>query len=245
MARQQVEETLRGLITEGVSKIGGTVEDCIAVCLGTAGVDRQEEKNIMESIIKSTGYRGKTIITNDAVTALYGGVGSGEGIIIISGTGSICYGRNSKGEVFRTGGWGHIIGDEGSGYDIGVKALRHIMRSFDGREGETLMASMILGHLNIKSPEGLVPYIYRSGAGKKEIAGLAKIVDEAYLSGDSAALNILKEAAFELYLCCKTVVERLDLNYKPVTIAVNGSVLTKNKYIFNEYFQVIGCLSLR
>jgi N-acetylglucosamine kinase-like BadF-type ATPase len=192
------------------------VEDCRDICIGTAGADRADEKSIIKEIIRVTGFFGRIIVTNDAEIALYGGTHGEEGIIIISGTGSICYGRNSSGDICRAGGWGHIIGDEGSGYDIGAKALRAIVRSYDGRAENTIMTSMILEHLKIEKPEGLINYVYRSGIGKQEIAGLAYLVDKAYNLGDAAAGEILKGASYELYLCCRSVVERLGFRGKPV-----------------------------
>lgn len=248
IGKAQAAKVLHELILKGISSINETQSHCKAICVGTAGVDRTDEKEVMEGIIKSTGYGGKTIITNDAVTSLYGAIGSGEGIIVISGTGSICYGRNSSGMVCRAGGWGHIIGDEGSGYEIGVKALKAVMRSYDKRADATLLTDMILKSLRLKNPEDLIEYVYRSGAGKKEIASIARIVDEAYKMGDAAAKNILKGAAYELFLCCRTVVEKLGLQNKRAAIALSGSVMTKNKYIFDEFSALIRksypCLNL-
>lgn len=239
MSIEYVQGMLKELILTSLDKSEISIEKVKVLCIGTAGVDRESDKLILKEIIEATGFRGEIIITNDAETALYGGVGGEEGLILISGTGSICYGRNKKGESKRSGGWGHIIGDEGSGYYIGLSALTHIVRGYDGRGEKTLLADIILKYLNIKNPDGLIEYVYRSGAGKQEIASLARFVDEAYNLGDKVAENILKRSAWELYLCCKAVIDKLELFNKSVTLAVNGSVIVKNMCVFNEFSRLI------
>lgn len=235
MGKEAVLNMLKELLNDALKKAQLSLEDIEAICIGTAGVDRPSDKAIMEEIIRSAGFKGKTIITNDAVTALYGGVGGAEGVILISGTGSICYGRNTNGETKRAGGWGHIIGDEGSGYYIGISAINRIAKAFDGIEESTLMTDLILNHLKLKNATELIDYVYRSGAGKSEIASLAKLVDEAYKQGDIAAEEILEKAAYELFLISKAVLDGLNLNNKKTVLAVNGSVIEKNQRVASEF----------
>lgn len=235
MGREYVQKMLKELIEDTLNKANITMDQIKVLCIGTAGVDRPADKKIMTEIIKATGFEGNTIVTNDAETALFGGVGGDEGVILISGTGSICFGRNSSGESKRSGGWGHIIGDEGSGYYIGINAINRIAKAHDGIEEKTIMTDLILNHLNLQSPEGLIEFVYRSGAGKSEIASLARLVDEAYKQGDTIAEEILLRSAFELFLCCKAVIDYLKLNNKEATLAVNGSVIEKNECVSSEF----------
>jgi N-acetylglucosamine kinase-like BadF-type ATPase len=235
MGREAVSKMLKELVNDTLTKAESSIEDIETLCIGTAGVDRPSDKAIMEEIIRNTGFKGKTIITNDAVTALYGGVGGDEGVILISGTGSICYGRNADGETKRAGGWGHIIGDEGSGYYIGISAINRIARTHDGIEESTVMTDLILKHLKLENASGLIEYVYRSGAGKSEIASLARLVDEAYKQGDFAAEEILLKAAYELFLISKAVIDGLKLNNKKAVLAVNGSVIEKNERVSSEF----------
>lgn len=239
MDKEYVSDGIKKLINEGVGKIHESTENCRCLCIGAAGVDRQEDKKIMADIIRGAGIKNEIVVTNDAETALYGGVLGDEGIIIISGTGSICFGRNRDGQTSRAGGWGHIIGDEGSGYDIGKRALISIARSHDGRDKETLLTEMVLEYLNLNSPEDLIDFVYRSSAGKKEIADIAKVVDEAFKLGDRTAEQILKACAEELYICTLPVIKNLGFSDKAVPMAVNGSVLVKNEYVFGEFSNYI------
>jgi N-acetylglucosamine kinase-like BadF-type ATPase len=235
MGKEYVQKMLKELLEDTLKEAQLTMEEIAVLCIGTAGVDRPSDKSIMAEIIKNTGFMGKAIITNDAETALYGGVGGDEGVILISGTGSICYGRNSSGEKKRAGGWGHIIGDEGSGYYIGINAINRIAKGYDGIEEKTIMTDLILEHLKLENPSSLIDFVYRSGAGKSEIASLAKLVDEAYKQGDSLAEEILLKSAFELFLSAKAVIDYLNLNRKEASLAVNGSVIEKNECVSSEF----------
>ncbi|SKA88850.1 BadF-type ATPase [Clostridium sp. USBA 49] len=235
MKEVYVKNMLKELIEDTLTKTCLKMEDIKALCIGTAGVDRPSDKKIIEKIIKNLGFNGKIIVTNDGEIALFGGTCEDEGVIVISGTGSICYGRNKKGEIKRAGGWGHIIGDEGSGYYIGINAINYIAKAYDGINEKTIMTDLILDYLKLQSPQDLIDYVYRSGAGKSEIAYLAILVDEAYKKGDFAAKKILLKAAFELFLCAKAVIYNLNLNDKNIKLAINGSVIVKNECVNREF----------
>ncbi|MDF2881645.1 MAG: Transcriptional regulator of NagC/XylR family, sugar kinase [Clostridiaceae bacterium] len=232
---EDVEKVLKDLIFKGISKAGLSQQDCLAVCIGTAGADRENDKAIIEKMIINAGISGKIVVVNDAEIALVGGVGSSEGIILISGTGSICFGRTEGGRKTRSGGWGHIIGDEGSGYDIGIRAIESALKSYDGRGEKTMLENEVLKHYNLKCSEDLIEYIYRSGAGKKEIASLTRVVNECFEKGDWACRKILRECSFELFLCVKAVAEKLDLSGKHVLLTTAGGAINNIKYLLDEF----------
>jgi N-acetylglucosamine kinase-like BadF-type ATPase len=234
-----VQKMLKELILNSVEENNLQFEDCRGICIGTAGAGRETEKRIIENIIRATGYGGELIITDDAVTALYGGTGKGEGIILISGTGSICYGITSSGEKYRVGGWGHVIGDEGSAYQIAVKILNTVMKSYDGREKDTVLTEVVLKKLQLPKVEALIEYVYRSGNGKNEIAALAEIISEACDKGDKAALRIASETVEELFNHVKVVVEKLKLGDKETNLVTNGSVINKNLYISSQFKKLV------
>lgn len=234
-----VRNNLFNLIAASIKKLGISLNECSTICIGTAGVDRPADKKIIENIISGIGFSGKIIVTNDAEIALYGGLLRYDGIIIISGTGSICYGRNNVGESYRCGGWGHIIGDEGSGYDIGVKALKAAVRSYDGRDEKTLLLDLILKSLKINSTDELIKFVYRSGKGKKEISELAKVVNYAYLSGDKTSERILNESAYELFLCADAVINKLGFSNEHAYLTYSGSTIINCNYLFNRFSSLL------
>src|SRR6059058_753277 len=131
-----------------------------AVCLGIAGVDREDEARTVRTIMRRIGYKARTVVVNDALIALVAGAGNAPGIVIIAGTGSIVYGRNARHEAARAGGWGHIIGDEGSGYWIGREALAAVMRAVDGRGPATALSGMVLEHFGIDDVSQLPRIVY-------------------------------------------------------------------------------------
>ncbi|KHD34870.1 transcriptional regulator [Clostridium acetobutylicum] len=233
--KEEVKRVFQELIMEGLGKLGQSLEECSAICIGTAGADRSEDKSIIEDMIRSLGYMGKIIVVNDAEIALAGGIEKREGIIVISGTGSICYGRNKEGKSARSGGWGHIIGDEGSGYDIGIRAIKAGLKSFDKRGEKTILEGDILEFLKLKSHEDLIDYIYRSGVTKKEIASLTRVVNAAYIKGDLVSKRILKEATRELFLSVKAVVEVLHMQNKKVILTTAGGVINNINYLYDEF----------
>ena len=119
----QVEKVLHETMEEAIGS-----RDIVpaAICLGIAGVDREEDHTIVRGIMKRSGYKARVVVVNDALVALETGAPGAPGVVIISGTGSIAYGRNARGEAARAGGWGYMLGDEGGGYWIGRAALRRI-----------------------------------------------------------------------------------------------------------------------
>ena len=100
------------------------------------------------------------------MAALYGGTLTGCGVILIAGTGSVCFARNQQGQIWRTGGWGHLIGDEGSAYAVSAAMLRAVLMECDGRGEKTLLTPLVMEKLGISDPMGIVDWVYHSGNGK-------------------------------------------------------------------------------
>ena len=165
------------------------------ICLGIAGVDRPDDATIVRAIMKRIGYKAKVIVVNDALVALEAGAPRQPGVVIISGTGSISYGRNAEGEAARSGGWGYVLGDEGSGYWIGRSALRAVLREADKRGPKTVLTRMLLEHFGVGQAQGLIHEVYHTNLKPAAIGALARSVQRAYLEGDQAAVGILRAAA--------------------------------------------------
>src|ERR1700730_3908718 len=108
----ELERVLRQVID---AAIGDREIAPAAVCVGGAGVDREDEAPIVRAMLHRCVPASRVVVVSDALIALEAGAGESPGIVVISGTGSIAYGRNARLEAARSGGWGHIIGDEGSG----------------------------------------------------------------------------------------------------------------------------------
>lgn len=215
-----------------------------AVGLGLAGVDRPEDRKLFESWAAQRFGGAPVIIANDAELVLAAGTPDRWGVALISGTGSIVFGCSPTGELARAGGWGHILGDEGSGYAIGVAALRAIMCAFDGRGPATALTRAVLAHWSLAAPPDLVGHVYRADTGAADIAGVARLVDAAAEAGDRVALGILQQAGRNLAFTAAAVVRRLALP-TPTPCAIAGGVVVKGGQVRSAFLAAAADLGLR
>ena len=195
-----------------------------AICLGIAGVDRAADEAVVRSIMARIGYKARILIVNDALIALQAGVENAAGIVIVSGTGSIAYGRNADGEASRAGGWGYVLGDEGSGYWIGRLALRAVVRHADGRGRVTSLTPRLLAHFGVQKAAELINKVYHDDLSPRAIASLAKYVQNARDEGDMVAAGILNRAADELMAAATAVMTRLEMADKSFTFVLAGGM---------------------
>jgi N-acetylglucosamine kinase-like BadF-type ATPase len=204
-------------------------------CFGISGNDFSEDRKIYHKIIfagKIKDYLNpsRTIICNDTRIGLAAGSDSKNGIMIISGTGSNCYGINEKGEEAKVNGLDYILADEGSGYEIGLKALKALIRAYDGRGESTLLLKTILEDLKIKNVTELVKWAHSGLFFKEKIAAIAKTVCNTAKMKDRVSIRILKEEAEEAFLSIETVAEKLNLMEKEFDLVFVGSVFKCEKY---------------
>jgi N-acetylglucosamine kinase-like BadF-type ATPase len=204
--------------------IGDRLITPAAVCLGIAGVDREDEAHTVRAIMRRIGYRSRVVVVNDALIALAAGVGDAPGIVIIAGTGSIVYGRNARNEAARAGGWGHIIGDEGSGYWIGREVLAAVMRAADGRGPATRLTGDVLAHFNVTDLSRLPRIVYDREVPRISVGALGPIVQRASELGDAVASNILERAAEEFVAAARSVATKLEMRGDPFPFILAGGV---------------------
>ena len=227
----QVEKVLHSLMEQA---IGDRPIVPAVICLGIAGVDRPDDAEIVRAIMKRIGYKARVLVVNDALVALEAGAPGQPGVVIISGTGSICYGRNAHGEAARSGGWGYVLGDEGSGYWIGRAALRAVLREADKRGPETALTPMLLNHFAVERAQNIIHQVYHTNLKPAAIGALARSVQAAYLQGDQVAVGILRGAANELEASALSVVRRLDLNGQPFACILSGGIFRAVPWLQEE-----------
>jgi glucosamine kinase len=212
----EVERVLHQVITEVTRD---APEWPAAVCLGIAGVDRAGDATVVRTILLRIAPRSRVVVVNDALVALEAGVPGGPGVVLIAGTGSIAYGRNAEGWAARAGGWGYLLGDEGSGYWLGRQALRAVVRSADGRGPHTLLTARVLAHFGIGRTQDLVREIYNGSFAPATVAAIASQVEGAASDGDAIALHLIETGASELGLAALSVCGQLKLSRGPVVLA--------------------------
>src|SRR5947207_9710988 len=200
-----VEKVLHELMEQA---IGDRSIVASAICLGIAGVDREEEAATVRAIMRRICRNARVLVVNDALIALAAGARDAPGIVIIAGTGSIVYGCNAAGEAARAGGWGHMVGDEGSGYWIGREAVAAVMRGADGRGPATRLADEILAHFAVADVSRLPRIVYARDVPRVNVAALGPIVHRVAREGDAVAVRILERAAEELVIAAQSVTSR-------------------------------------
>jgi N-acetylglucosamine kinase-like BadF-type ATPase len=204
----EVEKVLHDVMEDA---IGERQVAPAAICLGIAGVDRPDDFAVVRGLMKRIGGKARVLVVNDALVALEAGAPGEPGVVVISGTGSIAYGRNARGEAARAGGWGYVLGDEGSGYWIGRAALRAVLRESDRRGPRTALTELLLAHFNVARSQELIHEVYQTNLKPVAIGALAKCVQAAFSDGDSVAIAILRNAADDLEASALSVARRLEL----------------------------------
>ena len=205
-----------------------------AICVGIAGVDREDEARTVAAIMRRIARQSRVIVVNDALVALVAGAGDAPGIVLIAGTGSIAYGRNAYGEAARAGGWGHIIGDEGSGYWIGREALAAVMRAADGRGPATSLTPEILAHFQVEDVSRLPRIVYDREVPRMSVAAVGPIVQHVVGQGDAVATRILECAAEELVLAARSVASKLEMRGDAFTFFLAGGVFKVVPWLADE-----------
>jgi N-acetylglucosamine kinase-like BadF-type ATPase len=201
-----------------------------------AGVDRPEDRPLIQGLVHEFLPQAECSPVNDGIIALMGGALKPFGVIVISGTGSISFGVNRAGQRARAGGWGHILGDEGSGYQIALRALRAVCRAHDGRTPATKLTQIVLEHFGFDRAEQLLGWTKEIQGAKAEIAALSRLVHQANEQGDATAAAILREEADELAMAVGAVADKLF--EKPETdweVIVAGGNLRKSESFFQLF----------
>ncbi|MDX2174948.1 MAG: BadF/BadG/BcrA/BcrD ATPase family protein [Candidatus Sumerlaeia bacterium] len=194
-----VRTTLEELISGVCGDAGVPLADVRSLCLAMAGVDRPADRALIEGMVRPLLADGQALlIRNDSVAGMMAGLDELHGLMLIAGTGSICFAYHRDGRTGRAGGYGHVLGDEGSGYAMGVAAMKAVIQASDGRLAPTALTGMLLGHLGLSAPPDLVTWLLQVDYAKSSIASLSRVLAEADAAGDAAAVAIMDQMADDL-----------------------------------------------
>ena len=228
---------MQELLTEFDEIYGLKQQELKFISMGLAGVDRFVDKTLISTALIQLGLEGKYMVCNDAEIALAAGIGKLEGIVLISGTGSIAYGVNKSGQKFRAGGWGHLVSDEGSGYYIAKEALARGIKALEQLGPPSVLLKNILVHLQLQDLDELISFLYDSKRTKGDIAALAKVVSDAAEQGDQVAISILKDAGDKLVSLVESVMKRGFQPQENVRVTLFGSILQKVPLVRQTVFE--------
>jgi N-acetylmuramic acid 6-phosphate etherase len=196
-----------------------------AACLGLAGAGRPSEQTVIRDWADRVRLAARVEVTNDAALLLAAGTPEGWGLAIIAGTGSIAYARAADGRTNRAGGWGYLLGDEGSAYQLVLAGLQAVTREADERGPATCLTEAFLKKLNLQVPSELIPAIYGGTWDRAALAALAPLVLDAAEAGDPAARAVAEDAAGQLAHLAAAAAHRLGLERQAVPVALAGGVL--------------------
>lgn len=232
-------------LIEGIEKVSGIILDLINRCkeklkfdysdieiilIGTAGAgrisDAERLKGSFVDLSKNKGIDFKNfIVESDARIALEGAFSGLPGAILITGTGSIMLGKDIDGNIYRIGGFGRYIGDEGSGFSIGRKGLNAVSKQFDGRGNFTLISEYLEDKFKINSAEKLITEVYKNNF---DIASIALLIITAAENNDEAAIKILEGEISEILKFIPVM--RQQLNLTEFRLSLIGSLINKENF---------------
>jgi N-acetylglucosamine kinase len=232
--RARLERAVNGSLEAACAQAGLDAAAVVfeAACFGMSG-GPEDKRTILAGILKTP----LLMVTNDAVIALAGATASGQGIITIAGTGSIAFGRNAESRTARAGGWGHIFGDEGGGFDIARQALRAVLRMEEGWGSATNLGRKLLEATDSQTANEMLHKFYTDDWPRSQVATLARLVDTAAIEGDALAAGILDSAAQELALLTGAVRSQLWKPGEAIDAAFIGGVFESRRLL--ERFRML------
>ena len=230
---EKASANIASLIKRCVSEFDSAHSEIEALVIGAAGAGRKEDANkLRRSLTKKLKQEKISVksilIIGDHEIALKAAFPDSPGCILIAGTGSIIYGKDSKNKIHRVGGFGRMIGDEGSGHSIGRKGLQAVSKHFDGRNKKTKILELLDKKHRINSSDELIKKVYKENF---DVASVAEIVLTAAAKKDRTALRILDEESDELIDHIKAILQKMRM--KKINISFAGSLLT-NKNVYSN-----------
>ncbi len=227
-------------IKDMLKEKGFMPEDCLALGIGCAGISNPDAQKFIKNTLSGLGFNCPAALVGDQKAAMYGAFEKEDGILLISGTGSICLGQMKQGSIeYRAGGFGHLIDDEGSAYALGRDILSAVVRAGDGREKPTALTEEVFKKLDITSVPELIGYVYAKERTKKETASLAALLSRPGMEKDQTAIQIIDKAVLGLAELVYNVYGKMKANKKSgsISLVLHGSVLLKNDIIKNKLLE--------
>jgi glucosamine kinase len=201
-----------------------------AIFLGMAGVVSPADHNTIIGMVRNlqVAPENRIFVDHDIRTALAGGLAGREGLALIAGTGSSCYGRRRDGRNHRVG-WGYLLDDLGSSYSLGHQAMIAAVWEADRRGPATALSSVVQHALGYSHIDEIMRLVYHEGVGVTEIAALAPLVLKTADEGDPEARRIVTKAADDLSYSAYTVARVLAFTGAPFDMAIVGGLAESGK----------------
>lgn len=225
----QVTSTISRLFHESLQSARGRAEECKGICLGLAGAGQEQDHANLRPLFDSIFGGHKYMLMTDAEIALVSGTLSETGIIVIAGTGSMIFARNEERKEARVGGYGPLVSDDGSGYRIGLDALRAVIEVHDGIGKKTSLSKLVLEHFHCPSVNDLIHWVNSMAATREKIASVAPLAIQAADEGDLVADTIMNRHANRLALGVEAIHKKLEFLDR-VDVVLSGGLLSETSF---------------
>ncbi len=197
-----------------------------AIAVGAAGVGTSEEREIVRKVIQSQFKLSHVYVHHDAFIAHHGAFEGEAGVMVTSGTGSIAYGRNHDGEETRAGGWGWLLGDEGSGWWIARGAVRAALAQWEGSGPETRITEFLTDTFQVEDAYDLIPRIYADEIERSDLIPLVEQLADIARDGDDVASKLFILAGGEIAALALSCAKQLNIPLGELKVTLMGGVAT-------------------
>ncbi len=205
----------------------------------STGVGRAGDRQILTEALQQVSLAEKVVVESDAMSALTGAFAGRPGVIVIAGTGAVAYARTPAGKHIRVGGWGYLIGDEGSGYSLARQAINAALQSWDGRGEATGLRQAFEKHFGVSSIEAIISHIYAPQYDRGQMAALAPIVFEQAGAGDRVAQRVVAETGFELGRLAQAAVKKFE-SKEIIEVALLGNLFRRAEALLPSFWHALG-----
>ncbi|MCF3137686.1 ATPase [Paenarthrobacter sp. AR 02] len=220
---------------------GGVVEEVYA---GAGGIDTDEDAQALADLIAPHAPGARITVVHDSRLLLAAG-GASTGVAVIAGTGSAAWGRNDAGEEARAGGWGYLLGDEGSGYWLGREAVRHSLRRMNQGLEPDRLSRALLESCGVEETGKLIALFHSPDTGRRFWAQQARLVVEAADAGDGVSLALVQQAGADLADLAEQAIRQLGLDGPVILGSGLGMNVPKLQDAFKARLAEAGIVDVR
>jgi len=207
--------------------------DCVAICVPGMRVYKNEVKE------EYANEANNIVVSGDELSSFYGALAKPFGIVVSSGTGSFAMGVNRKGESAILGGWGPILGDEGSGYYIGVSALKAVITEYEDGSPKTLLTEKLKKYFSVSEISDIRRAIYKNGFDRFKISQISTIVYEAAVEGDDVSVNIIVDASKQLACLVNRIAKKLNMYEDGYDAVLTGGVSNFGDFLTKPFIEYV------
>ncbi len=238
---------VRGAIAQPISQLLAALQrdanvtpgpvDFAGVC--STGVGRPADRELVGAALNAAHLAKHISVDSDAVSALTGAFAGGPGIIVNAGTGSFAFARTEAGTLVRIGGWGYLIGDEGSGFALARNGINAALQDWDGRGEKTALRKIFEHHFEVESIELSISKIYQPDFDRGRMAKLAPLVFEAAANGDAVAQRLLAETGFALGNHVRAALQKFE-RQQSIPLVLLGGLFRRREMLLPSFWQALG-----